>query len=67
MSVNLNESLLKGRNGQLGILLDMSNLLSTTKDLSDLIKGALSKVLEWFGLEVSVGVKSLIDLPVVNC
>lgn len=51
ISVNLSESKLKERNSGLPIFFEMSNLLSTSMDLQDLLAGALSKVLCYFGLK----------------
>ncbi len=51
ISVKLSESKLKERNSGLSILYEMSNLLSTSMDLQELLAGALSKVLSYFGLK----------------
>ncbi len=51
ISVSLSESKLKERNSGLSILYEMSNLLSTSMDLQDLLTSALSKVLSYFGLK----------------
>jgi len=51
ISVKLSESRLKGRNRELGIFLDMSNFLSTSMKLKEILEGALAKVSEYFGLE----------------
>ncbi|UCF83017.1 MAG: GAF domain-containing protein [Desulfobacteraceae bacterium] len=50
ISVKFSESELRERNEELSILLEMSNLMSTSINLKDLLAGALSKVLEYFGL-----------------
>jgi len=51
ISVKLSESRLKGRNRELGIFLDMSNFLSTSMELKEILEGALAKVSVYFGLE----------------
>ncbi len=51
ISANFNELELRERNKDLALLLDMSNSLSTSKSLGDVLEGALSKVLEHFGLK----------------
>ena len=51
ISSNFNELELRERNKDLALLLDMSNSLSTSKSLGDVLEGALSKVLEHFGLK----------------
>jgi len=51
ISVKLSESKLKKRNRALSLLIDMSNLLATPMEFRDLLKGALSMVLEYFGLK----------------
>jgi K+-sensing histidine kinase KdpD len=51
ISVNFDELELKERNKDLAFLLDMSNSLSTSKSLGEVLGGALSKVLAHFGLK----------------
>jgi K+-sensing histidine kinase KdpD len=51
ISVNFNELELKERNKDLAILLEMSNSLSTSMSLEEVLQGALSKVLAHFGLK----------------
>ncbi|MFX0199507.1 MAG: hypothetical protein ACFFCW_25575 [Candidatus Hodarchaeota archaeon] len=51
--VKFSESELRKRNDELSILLEMSNLMSTSINLKNLLAGALSKVLEYFGLVVA--------------
>ncbi|MHA2248659.1 MAG: GAF domain-containing protein [Candidatus Hodarchaeales archaeon] len=51
LSVKISDSKLKERNGELSILLEMSNLLSNSMNLKSLLKGAVSKVLEYFDME----------------
>jgi K+-sensing histidine kinase KdpD len=51
MSLNFDELELKKRNKDLAILLEMSNSLSTSMSLEEVLKCALSKVLAYFGLK----------------
>ena len=51
ISVPFSEDALRKRNVQLSIMLDLSNYLSTIRDLDDLLGGALSKVMEIFRME----------------
>lgn len=51
VSVRFNEVELRERNHELSVLLDMSNFLSTSLKLRDVLQGALSKVLEHFNLD----------------
>ncbi len=51
ISVKVHDSKLKERSRELSILLEMSNLLSTSMDLKSLLAGALSKVLEHFDMD----------------
>jgi K+-sensing histidine kinase KdpD len=51
MSLNFDELELKERNKDLAILLEMSNSLSTFMSLEEVLRGALSKVLAYFGLK----------------
>lgn len=51
VSVKFSEAKLKERNRKLSILLEMSNFLSTSMKMEDLLTGALSKVLEYFNVE----------------
>jgi len=51
VSIRASASQLKQTNRELSFLLEMSNFLSITKDLRALLKGALSKVLEYFHIE----------------
>jgi len=50
ISVNFDELELRERNKELAILLEMSNALSTSKSLEEVLGGALTKVLAHFGL-----------------
>jgi len=51
LSIKFSEAKLKKRNRELSILLEMSNFLSTSMELKDLLTGVLSRVLEYFDLE----------------
>jgi K+-sensing histidine kinase KdpD len=51
ISLNFDELELKQRNKDLAILLEMSNSLSTSVSLEEVLKSALSKVLAHFGLK----------------
>ncbi len=51
MSVPFNETELKRRNRELSAVLEMSHFLSSARSLSDLLSGALSKVLALFDCE----------------
>jgi len=51
ISIPFNESNLKGRNQRLAFILEMSNFLSMSRNLEDLLGGALTKVLEHFDLD----------------
>ena len=51
ISIKFSEAKLKKRNRELSILLEISNFLSTSMDLKDLLAGVLSKVLEYFNVE----------------
>jgi len=51
ISIKISESKLKQRNKELSLLLEMSNFLSTSMELKDLLKGALIKVLKYFDLD----------------
>lgn len=51
ISIKISESRLKERNRELSILLEMSNLLSTSMNQKTLLKKALSKIMEYFDLE----------------
>ena len=51
ISVEFNESKLRERNQGVSFLLEMSNFLSTSMDLKELLAGALSKVLAYFDLD----------------
>lgn len=51
ISVKFSEPQLRERNRVLSLLLDMSNFLSTSMGLSEVLEGALSKVLKYFGLQ----------------
>lgn len=50
ISVKFNGPRLKERNWPLSVLLEMSNFLSGSMGLKEVWEGALSKVLDWFGL-----------------
>jgi len=51
VSIRASSSQLKQTNRELSFLLEMSNFLSISLDLKTLLKGALSKVLEYFTIE----------------
>jgi K+-sensing histidine kinase KdpD len=51
VSIPFNESNLKERNRRLAFILEISNLLSMSRNLEDLLEGALTKVLEYFDLD----------------
>ncbi len=51
ISVNFDELKLKERNKELAILLEMSNSLSTSMSLGEVLGGVLSKILAHFGLK----------------
>ena len=51
ISIKISEKDLHERNRDLSRLLEMNNLLSGSMDLKALLTGALSKVLEYFGIE----------------
>ena len=51
ISIPFNESNLKERNRSLAFILEISNFLSTSENLEDLLAGALTKVLEHFDLD----------------
>ena len=51
ISIPFNESNLKERNQRLAFILEISNFLSTSRNLEDLLGGALTKVLEHFDLD----------------
>ena len=51
ISIKFSEAKLKKRNSELSILLEISNFLSTSVELKDLLAGVLSKVLEYFDEE----------------
>jgi len=51
ISVKISESKMKQRNEELSLLLEMSNFLSISMDLNDILEGALAKVLEHFDLD----------------
>ena len=51
ISIKFSEAKLKKRNRDLSILLEMSNFLSTSMELKDLLTGVLSKVLKYFDEE----------------
>ena len=51
ISIKFSEAKLKKRNSKLSILLEISNFLSTSMELKDLMAGVLSKVLEYFDVE----------------
>jgi K+-sensing histidine kinase KdpD len=51
ISVKLSAPKLKKRNRALSHLIDMSNFLATPMELEDLLKGALSMVMEYFSFE----------------
>ena len=51
ISIKFSEAKLKKRNRDLSILLEMSNFLSTSMELKELLTGVLSKVLEYFDEE----------------
>ena len=51
ISVKFSESKLRERNKELSFLLEMSNFLTSSISLKDLLSGALSKVLEYFDLD----------------
>ena len=51
ISLKINDSKMKERNGELSILLEMSNLLSTSLNLKTLLTKALSRVMAYFDLE----------------
>ncbi len=51
ISIKFSEAKLKKRNRELSVLLEISNFLSTSMDLKDLLAGVLSKVLEYFNVE----------------
>jgi len=51
ISVKLSKSELTERNEELSFLLDMSNLLTTSMGLEDLLQCALSQILGYFGME----------------
>ena len=51
VSIPFNESNLKERNRRLAFILEISNLLSMSQNLEDLLEGALTKVLEYFDLD----------------
>jgi K+-sensing histidine kinase KdpD len=51
ISVEVDEAKLKERNRELSLFLEMSNFLATSMGTERLLKGALSRVLEYFELE----------------
>ena len=51
ISIPFNESNLKERNSRLAFILEISNLLSMSRNIEDLLGGALTKVLEHFSLD----------------
>ena len=51
ISIKYSEAKLKKRNRELSILLEISNFLSTSMELKDLLTDVLSKVLEYFDVE----------------
>ena len=51
ISVKINESQIRERNRELSILLEVSNLLSTSLNLQTLLTKALSKVMTYFDLD----------------
>jgi len=51
ISIKFSEAKLKKRNRELSILLEISNFLSTSMELKDLLAGVLSRVLEYFDVE----------------
>jgi K+-sensing histidine kinase KdpD len=51
ISIKFSEAKLKKRNRELSILLEISNFLSTSMELKELLSGVLSKVLEYFNVE----------------
>lgn len=51
ISVKINEPELRERNEALFILLDLSNFLSTSHDLKEILDGALARVLTFFHLD----------------
>jgi signal transduction histidine kinase len=51
VSVKVSEPQLRERNKTLAILLDMSNFLTTSLGVKEILDGALAKVLEFFDLE----------------
>jgi len=51
ISIKFSEAKLKKRNKELSILLEISDFLSTTLEIKDLLPGVLSKVLEYFDEE----------------
>jgi K+-sensing histidine kinase KdpD len=53
ISIQFNESMLRKRNKELSVLLDMSNFLSSSMNLQELLDGAIVKVLEHFDLDAS--------------
>ncbi len=50
ISVKFSEPHLRERNRALSVLLEMSNFLSSSLNLDNVLQGALAKVLEWFNL-----------------
>ena len=51
ISIKINDSKMKERNRDLSNLLEMSNLLSSSKNLKTLLAKALSKVMDYFNFE----------------
>ncbi|MFC1821889.1 ATP-binding protein [Thermodesulfobacteriota bacterium] len=51
ISIDLSDAKIKARNKELSILLEMSNILSSSTNLNGLLLNALSKTMEYFGLE----------------
>ncbi|MFH1350955.1 MAG: ATP-binding protein [Pseudomonadota bacterium] len=51
ISIKLSASKFKERNKELSMLLDMSNFLSASMSVKDLLSGALNKILKFFNLE----------------
>lgn len=51
ISIRFSETRMRKRNKELSLLLDISSLISTSKDLKELLEVAIVKVLDHFGLD----------------
>jgi len=51
VSIKASKSRLKGRNKELSLILDLSNFLSASLHLQEILEGAISQTLEYFCLE----------------